>query len=365
MPYKGILVRMLLTAMLVNSSPIDTETDYILNDNISLNAQQLEVIWNDVKENIEDNYADIYNLSNYEVRMSEEVSETGSCVISIDVAVDMTLEKNPEESPIIEGMQLAAEKYSSIYERQRAEEIIDGYIEEFSSYYQVPVRTGFLYQAVVSTGSFTKSADIEAELFYKSEVGTEEIILAPISSKSVFDRMKHVDYSTLLEKEMQNNAIVRTARAVSYDRFNAVSYAIAHATDEPEFTGNGNSDCANFVSKCVNAGGIPTDIEGDWYPASIWGNLNTGGTNWYRTGYYNNGGVVPYLTDKGYFSSVSESEVITGCIMSYNNTSHVAFVTACDGYTIKYSHHSSSAKPYIYYTYNPATEDVTFYKCTL
>lgn len=360
----GMFAGTLLAVILASRSPIEMDTNYISNYCTSLSEQQVEAIWNGVKENIEDNYAAVYDFSNYEVKMSEEISENGDCVVSIDVAVDMTLEKKPEESPIIMGMRLASEEYSSIYEKQKAEEIIDKYIEEFSSYYQVPMRTGFLYQAVVSPSVNTKSADIEVELFYKSELDDGEIILAPINFESVIDKAGNEDYSALLREEIGKDAIIRSARTVSYDRFNAVSYAVTHATDQPEFSGNGNSDCANFVSKCVNAGGIPTDTNGNWYPASTWGNISTGGVNWYRTGYYGNGGVIPYLTGKGYFNSVSESGVITGCIMSYNNKSHVAFVTACDGYTIKYSHHSSSAKPYIYYTYNSSTDDVTFYKCS-
>ena len=35
-----------------------------------------------------------------------------------------------------------------------------------------------------------------------------------------------------------------------YDRTAAVDYALEHALDEPEFYSEGNSDCANFVSKC-------------------------------------------------------------------------------------------------------------------
>jgi hypothetical protein len=45
-----------------------------------------------------------------------------------------------------------------------------------------------------------------------------------------------------------------------------VKYAIDNVTATPEFSsGNGlGSDCANFVSKCINAGGIPIDNAGKW-----------------------------------------------------------------------------------------------------
>lgn len=86
------------------------------------------------------------------------------------------------------------------------------------------------------------------------------------------------------------------------------------------------------------------DVSGGWYPASTWGNFNTAGVNWIRTGYNNNGGVIPYFWNKGYIRSVSQANVSKGCIMYWNTTSHVAsIVTYCDGSTIKYSHHSSTS----------------------
>lgn len=52
--------------------------------------------------------------------------------------------------------------------------------------------------------------------------------------------------------------------SVSYDADAAVKYAIDNATATPEFSSDNGlgSDCANFVSKCINAGGIPIDNAG-------------------------------------------------------------------------------------------------------
>lgn len=83
----------LLAVILASRSPIEMDTNYISNYCTSLSEQQVESIWNGVKENIEDNYADVYDFSNYKVKMSEEISGNGDRVVSIDVAVDMTLEK--------------------------------------------------------------------------------------------------------------------------------------------------------------------------------------------------------------------------------------------------------------------------------
>lgn len=152
----------------------------------------------------------------------------------------------------------------------------------------------------------------------------------------------------------------RAAISISgYNANSAVTYAINHAMDNPEFT-NGNSDCANFVSKCINAGGIAANWGEGWHPATIWGNTGTAGVNWMRTGYYQNGGVIPYFTNKGYITSISKSNVSKGCIMSWNASSHVAIVTYCDGGIIKYSQHSSTRQGSVYYTYT--SENVTFFR---
>lgn len=129
----------------------------------------------------------------------------------------------------------------------------------------------------------------------------------------------------------------------SYNKSKAVRYALKHSLDEPQYSeDNGmGSDCANFVSKCINAGGIKTDSE--WYPAD--GN-NWGSDNWIRTGFYNNGGVVPYMTKKRYFKKTSsKGKVVKGNILYWTERSHVALVTDKKGKYIYYSQHSNKKLP--------------------
>jgi len=155
--------------------------------------------------------------------------------------------------------------------------------------------------------------------------------------------------------ELQSKVLLTS---LTYDRIDARDYARNHAYDTPEYPSGTvpGSDCANFVSKSLNAGGIPEDATGDWYRASTWGGW--AGDNWFRTGYYNNGGVVPYMTDKGYFYKQNdESKVYAGSIMYWNNKSHVALVTYGDTVTIKYTQHG--ANPGADFVYR--TEDASFY----
>ncbi|MBD9287065.1 MAG: hypothetical protein EGS40_07495 [Agathobacter sp.] len=150
-------------------------------------------------------------------------------------------------------------------------------------------------------------------------------------------------------------------RSVSYNKNSAVKYAKDHAKDAPEFSSaNGmGSDCANFVSKCLHAGGIPIDKDGKWYPSSQSGAY--AGDNWMRTGDYNNGGVIPYMTGKGYFSKGTASSSKLGSIIYWNDKSHVALVTYKDSNnTIKYTQHSSSTQSTVYKVYS-SSMNVKFY----
>lgn len=140
-------------------------------------------------------------------------------------------------------------------------------------------------------------------------------------------------------------------RAVTYKRLTAAQYAIDHGKDEPEMVNLGyGTDCANFVSWCICAGGIPRDwssAEAGWYN-SVNGQIPS--NNWMRTVYNNNGSVRPYMVDNGYFkkSSVTTGAkgAYAGAFLYWKESSHVAFVTAGDGQSIYYSEHGSSQKNY-------------------
>lgn len=146
-----------------------------------------------------------------------------------------------------------------------------------------------------------------------------------------------------------------------YDRTAAVDYALEHALDDPEFYLGGNSDCANFVSKCINAAGIPEDVSGKWYRSTTYGNPNTAGENWMRTGRNNNGGVIPYFMGKGYIHSVTDAVVQKGTLMYWTTKSHVAIVTYADGSTIRYAEHSNKKEAQEEHIYDASSQSVHFY----
>lgn len=91
------------------------------------------------------------------------------------------------------------------------------------------------------------------------------------------------------------------------------------------------NDCANYVSQCLYAGGIPQTTT--WAPAKTpW--INTG----YSTSIY---GLKDYMLEYDYAIPVSKSSVEPGGFIAMTTISHVMFVVYNDGYTVKYDAHSS------------------------
>lgn len=327
---------------------------------VMLQDEQASEICDFVIKNITEKYEGVYSFDNIEVEFYNEYEEEGNLVVDVEVTTDMTLIRNPQDSPYVQGMQaeignMAAE------EAKTAEAAVDAYLQNANQYYMVPVLTGFCYRVYVPN---LMTADSQAasqySIFHRLDA-EDGVILTEVQENEVFteirdaeDGKEYVNYAVNAELELAS------VNDVSYNASDAVKYATDHATDIPEYsTANGNgSDCANFVSKCVHAGGIPEDKTGGyssgWYQGSL---------HWIRTGNNGKTGVVIYLQNKGYFSAASSSSSVTaGSIMFWTDKSHVAMVTLIDGSTIKYSHHSSSQKSDVYYVYDSNVDQVTFYK---
>ena len=329
------------------SAQPDTGSAGINNASESVTSGQAQVIFNDIKQRILFKYGEIYSFDNFSFELRNERIEDGRTLVDADVYADMTLTRHPSDSPFIKGMSASLSGIGNKAEKALVKSRIDGYVAEIEKlYYNKPDYSVFSYSIAFNNDASRSSGQdsTQYELFYRTDVTAEEIVLEPAG-----DLKKAEDYTSAEESgvraaaEIQSNISGPSLMAAGfYDRLAARDYALNNATAAPEFSGSGNSDCANFVSKSLNSGGIPEDSSGNWYRASAYGNVGTCGTNWMRTGYNNNGGVVPYMTGKSYFYKESTvSKVFAGSIMYWTNTSHVALVTYGDTVTIKYTQHSN------------------------
>lgn len=318
-----------------------------------------ESICEEIKKTQEAYYDGVYAFENWKFTFENETVDGKTYETDVYVSVDMTLIRPYDQSPYYQGLMSAYD--NTDIRRTRAAAAIEAEADQYKSlveeYYLQPYETGVVYHAEVS-----ETVDGISIQLYRGINQGESYSWEKVEETDQFCDLATYENGVEIARmvvEQQTDAVVRRASS-GYKVSGAVAYARAHATDEPEFSGNGNSDCANFVSKCIHAGGIPTDTAGGWYPANTWGDVLAAGDNWRRTGFYNNGGIKPYFEGKGYISEVPVSSVSIGCIMYWNGHSHVAMVTYYDGSTIKYSDHSNVKKDSTYHTYT--TEDVTFYQ---
>ncbi|MEK3785443.1 amidase domain-containing protein [Paenibacillus sp. FSL K6-1230] len=318
----------------------------------SLTLEQQERILADIKEQLQAKYGSVYKLDNFSATFEAPVVEDHMIYIDLNVDADMTLTRHPADSPYVQGMEAALAEVTEDSERELAQLEIDNFLQEVEPYYNTPSPSAFLYRIQLDSGNELNTNSLSSidenssyELFHRADITEEEAILTPVKPAETLDESS----ASELGRQSIQSAISSTNQlsqvmkaAVSYDRIAARDYALDHGLDEPEFSkaNNMGSDCANFVSKALRAGGFPVDKAGKWYPSPKAGSY--AGENWMRTGYYNNGGVVPYMVDKGYFyKQTKQNKVNAGSILSRTDTSHVALVTYGDGSVIKYTEHSN------------------------
>ena len=327
------------------------ENERIMNSCTSVGSFQAEMLYDMISRSIVDQYEGIYDFDDLQITINNQRIENEFTVVDVDVTADMTLIKNPKDSQYVKGMEEAVENLTDQDEILLAQNRYETYLAQAMSCYNETVPIGFEYRVNIPRNTASRSVtEDEIEIYHRIDTEDGAILTKMEMDDKYTEQGNYLagkeDIARYVENTKENEY---AARAVSYSRANAVAYAVAHATDAPEYTGK-NSDCANFVSKCIRAGGIP---EG--------GNWVEGGDDWIRTGYNNNGGVVPYMRDHGYYAAVSYAWQSTlASIMYWNTKSHVAFVTRIDGYNILYSHHSNEPKGSTYYLYNSATDNVTF-----
>lgn len=354
---KKIVAEVMMAVLLVSLFPVTSyaDTNNIVNTCTAVSSEQADMVYEMISESIVRKYAGIYDFDNFQFTFSNQ--KIGEEVISadVDVTANMTLIKNPKDSQYVKGMEAAIEEMEDENKISAATDRMEEYLDQVMSCYNETISVGYEYQVNFpnSTTMMERTVQDEIVVFHKIETESGSI-LSEVDLNDKFDEEGNYEAGKddIVQSIKEPKAVTNAARSVSYNPSQAAAYAFTHATDEPEYTGN-NSDCANFVSYCLNAGGIPKDKAGNWSP---------GLTNWIRTGYNQNGGVVPYMGNKKYFSAVSSSSKATlGSIMYWNTKSHVALVSRIDGYSIYYSHHSNTVKTSRYYQYSSGTDNVTFF----
>lgn len=354
------------------------------NRTTTLSDVEVSILLKAAQKKILKQYGHDYKFDNFRA-IFIDAEDTPNCV-DFDIITDMTLVKHPSKSSYYLGMLEEANKLTDECEKYIAQDAIDAYLDDQMELYNVADETTFCYRIQVPslpssqiantfTTMSTNDALSEDYILYDRTDLDDEVLLAEVNETAMTsdDASQKVEGMQAVQTaitDAYNDDDVIHPMAVSYSATSAVNYAYNHAKDVPEFSkANGmGSDCANFVSKCICAGGIPEDKTGKWYRAPQAGSY--AGVNWMRTGYYtdSNGqktGVKTYMVDtKKYFvKAASSSAAKKGGFMFWNAKSHVALVYSNSNGVIKYSQHSNVQMTVITKTY--ANENVTFYNPNL
>lgn len=213
-------------------------------DNNGTETLGIEDIYQDVKEQIINDYSKIYKLDNfsYDYRIRKEDNKK---YIDLDVNVDMTLTRPASESPFIQGLYDALENEKGEENRIAIQKEIDIYTENIEMYYNKPDPSTFTYAIAINNSNIRnkRNAGLEGdsnnyELFYRNDASDETILIN-------IDDLAEVEDTNLAREDGQNTAqkIVKeeqessnriqpfaTSKYVTYDRLKARDWTNANGT---------------------------------------------------------------------------------------------------------------------------------------
>ncbi|KHL91583.1 hypothetical protein QW71_33730 [Paenibacillus sp. IHB B 3415] len=361
--FKRVIPLMFVFAMIfgMSTSVFANEQNSSENSNV-LEIKSIEQAYNEIKGQIVKDYQSLYKMDNFTYEYDARV-EPENKYYDINIYVDMTLTRHPSDSPYVKGMEKALYESTDKVEAETIQNEIDTYVGEVEAlYYNIPNRSTFTYTVLLNNTTSLASRDSlpQYQIYYRTDADNEVVLTESEKLAAVENAAESFEngYNHVIESVPAADSHYKSLASFTFNKIAAREWAYANWNATPEFPSStvDGTDCANFVSKALNNGGIPQDKTGKWYQASTWGGWP--GDHWFRTGYNGSTGVVIYMVNKGYFVKQSnESQVGAGSIMYWNTTSHVALVTYGDGSTIKYTQHGASqTKDTVY-----RTESASFY----
>ena len=343
------------------NTPVDTGTATLAPNVISnTTINQLKATaQNAIEQFFRESDKDLYSLVGFRFDDGEVTQSDGSVQYKTTVTVSERLKaQSVEEMPYIAGYldELGASSYATMAASDKAELAKSAFgLDQDTALTEAQ-------QNVVDT--FVQSMDTTVEMFDEYIGETSDFtyhikVSAPVAEPDnitltgldEFDNDVNInEYELRSYDEIYRNGAEDAQAAVqsmmispawvatkinnynSYNRIAARDYAYKYwSSYNPAYTsykGNGG-DCANFVSQCLHAGGIPTDAT--WKADSV---------SWIRAS-----AVPSYMMNKGYATKTSYTNATAG---SFDYTSsgagHAVLVTINDGAKIAYTAHTTDRK---------------------
>lgn len=343
------------------NTPVDTGTATLAPNVISnTTINQLKATaQNAIEQFFRESDKDLYSLVGFRFDDGEVTQSDGSVQYKTTVTVSERLKaQSVEEMPYIAGYldELGASSYSTMAASDKAE------LAKSTFGLNQDTALTEAQQNVVDT--FVQSMDATVEMFDEYIGETSDFtyhikVSAPVAESDnitltgldEFDNDVNInEYELRSYDEIYRNGAEDAQAAVqsmmvsptwvatkinnynSYNRIAARDYAYKYwSSYNPAYTsykGNGG-DCANFVSQCIHAGGIPTDAT--WKADSV---------SWIRAS-----AVPSYMMNKGYATKTSYTNATAGSFAyTSSGAGHAVLVTINDGAKIAYTAHTTDRK---------------------
>ena len=343
------------------NTPVDTGTATLAPNVISnTTINQLKATaQNAIEQFFRESDKDLYSLVGFRFDDGEVTQSDGSVQYKTTVTVSERLKaQSVEEMPFISGYldELGASSYATMAASDKAELAKSAFgLDQDTALTEAQ-------QNVVDT--FVQSMDTTVEMFDEYIGETSDFtyhikVSAPVAEPDnitltgldEFDNDVNInEYELRSYVEIYRNGAEDAQAAVqsmmispawvatkinnynSYNRIAARDYAYKYwSSYNPAYTsykGNGG-DCANFVSQCLHAGGIPTDAT--WKADSV---------SWIRAS-----AVPSYMMNKGYATKTSYTNATAGSFAyTSSGAGHAVLVTINDGAKIAYTAHTTDRK---------------------
>lgn len=343
------------------NTPVDTGTATLAPNVISnTTINQLKATaQNAIEQFFRESDKDLYSLVGFRFDDGEVTQSDGSVQYKTTVTVSERLKaQSVEEMPYIAGYldELGASSYATMAASDKTE------LAKSTFGLDQDTALTAAQQNVVDT--FVQSMDATVEMFDEYIGETSDFtyhikVSAPVAEPDIitltgldeFDNDVNInEYELRSYDEIYRNGAEDAQAAVqsmmvsptwvatkinnynSYNRIAARDYAYKYwSSYNPAYTsykGNGG-DCANFVSQCIHAGGIPTDAT--WKADSV---------SWIRAS-----AVPSYMVNKGYATKTSYTNATAGSFAyTSSGAGHAVLVTINDGAKIAYTAHTTDRK---------------------
>lgn len=370
------ITSLLLTVLLVTS--IFTSVIYAEKDSTELYKAAIEKT---LYKAFEDGFSQYYKINDISVKFDDVTITDGKLEANVLAKMNKTLlAKSVEELPYVKGMlkkanmkdfkhESKAKTDEAVYKANK-DKLSNDKIAYISK--EIDFRLSYLEQYInkpVNGNYYLKvTADVNDGTLDTNSI---RILAENVDEYVPFDEMLP-ESEEQIEQEGLNDmqAVInsedegfKSSLYASYSRVDAVDYANmwtgvdvtdcdVHGTScgiyqdraywntdtYPYYAELLHNDCADFVSQCLNAGGIPMD--------STWKRGATGTPAW-----VNVSSLKSYMVNKGYWTSATISTCLSGGVI-FTSSSHVVMCVENDSITKYYTGHTND-RVYAPYT-NPS-----------